>query len=209
MEAQEAIKRIKIALGMEKPEQEFKEAKLADGVTVVSWEGELEGAELMLVTEEGKIPAPDGSHTLESGEIVTVADGKVTSVESAKEEKEAEVEIELAAEDPEVEAEIESEDYDMKSIKKMVEECMAKIDIIEKKMSETKIEEKVEEAMSAFSSHKEAFSQLVNLVDKIAKLPSEEPAEKSGLFSSMKVSKEDTENRFVELSEAIKSLKNK
>ncbi len=46
MEAQEAIKRIKIALGMEMPEQEFKEAKLADGVTIVTWEGELEGAEL-------------------------------------------------------------------------------------------------------------------------------------------------------------------
>ena len=33
MDATEAIKKIKIALGMEKPEQEFKEAKLADGVT--------------------------------------------------------------------------------------------------------------------------------------------------------------------------------
>lgn len=199
MEAQEAIKRIKIALGMEKPEQEFKEAKLADGVTIVTWEGELEGAELMLVTEEGKIPAPDGSHTLESGEIVTVADGKVISVESAKEEK-AEVEIEL---------EEEKKDYDMGAVVKMVEDCMAKIEALEKKMGETKIEEKVEEAMNAINSHKEAFAALVGVVDKIAKLPSDEPAEKSGLFSSMKVSKEDTENKFLELSEAIKSLKNK
>ena len=200
MDATEAIKKIKIALGMEKPEQEFKEAKLADGVTIVTWEGELEGAELMLVTEEGKIPAPDGSHTLESGEIVTVADGKVISVESAKEEKE-EVEIELEKE--------EKKEYDMGAVVKMVEDCMAKIEALEKKMGETKIEEKVEEAMNAISSHKEAFAALVGVVDKIAKLPSDEPAEKSGLFSSMKVSKEDTENKFLELSEAIKSLKNK
>jgi len=207
MEAQEAIKRIKIALGMEKPEQEFKEAKLADGVTIVTWDGELLGADLMVISEEGKIPAPDGDHTLESGEIVTVADGKVINIEPAKEE-EAEIEIELA-EDPEVEAEIESEDYDMKSVVSMLKECMTKIEMLEKKMGETKMEEKVEEAMSAINNHKDAFVQLVDLVDKIAKLPSEEPAEKSGLFSSMKVSKEQQDEKLNDFAHALKTLKNK
>ena len=207
MEAQEAIKRIKIALGMEKPEQEFKEAKLADGVTIVTWDGELLGADLMVVSEEGKIPAPDGDHTLESGEIVTVADGKVINIEPAKEEEE-EIEIELA-EDAEVEAEIESEDYDMKSVVSMLKECMTKIEMLEKKMGETKMEEKVEEAMSAINNHKDAFVQLVNLVDKIAKLPSEEPAEKSGLFSSMKVSKEQQDEKLNDFAHALKTLKNK
>jgi hypothetical protein len=207
MEAQEAIKRIKIALGMEKPEQEFKEAKLADGVTIVTWDGELLGADLMVVSEEGKIPAPDGDHTLESGEIVTVADGKVINIEPAKEEEE-EVEIELA-EDAEVEAEVESEDYDMKSVVSMLKECMTKIEMLEKKMGETKMEEKVEEAMSAINNHKDAFVQLVDLVDKIAKLPSEEPAEKSGLFSSMKVSKEQQDEKLNDFAQALKNLKNK
>ena len=208
MEAQEAIKRIKIALGMEKPEQEFKEAKLADGVTIVTWDGELLGADLMVISEEGKIPAPDGDHTLESGEIVTVADGKVINIEPAKEEEE-EIEIKLAAEDAEVEAEIESEDYDMKSVVSMLKECMTKIEMLEKKMGETKMEEKVEEAMSAINNHKDAFVQLVNLVDKIAKLPSEEPAEKSGLFSSMKVSKEQQDEKLNDFAHALKTLKNK
>jgi hypothetical protein len=208
MEAQEAIKRIKIALGMEKPEQEFKEAKLADGVTIVTWDGELLGADLMVISEEGKIPAPDGDHTLESGEMVTVADGKVINIEPAKEEEE-EVEIELAAEDAEVEAEIETEDYDMKSVVSMLKECMTKIEMLEKKMGETKMEEKVEEAMSAINNHKDAFVQLVNLVDKIAKLPSEEPAEKSGLFSSMKVSKEQQDEKLNDFAHALKTLKNK
>jgi hypothetical protein len=207
MEAQEAIKRIKIALGMEKPEQEFKEAKLADGVTIVTWDGELLGADLMVISEEGKIPAPDGDHTLESGEMVTVADGKVINIEPAKEEEE-EIEIELA-EDAEVEAEVESEDYDMKSVVSMLKECMTKIEMLEKKMGETKMEEKVEEAMSAINNHKDAFVQLVDLVDKIAKLPSEEPAEKSGLFSSMKVSKEQQDEKLNDFAEALKNLKNK
>jgi hypothetical protein len=192
---------------MEKPEQEFKEAKLADGVTIVTWDGELLGADLMVVSEEGKIPAPDGDHTLESGEIVTVADGKVINIEPAKEEEE-EIEIELA-EDPEVEAEIESEDYDMKSVVSMLKDCMTKIEMLEKKMGETKMEEKVEEAMSAINNHKDAFVQLVDLVDKIAKSPSEEPAEKSGLFSSMKVSKEQQDEKLNDFAEALKNLKTK
>ena len=207
MDAQEAIKKIKIALGMEKPEQEFKEAKLADGVTIVTWDGELLGADLMVISEEGKIPAPDGDHTLENGEIVTVADGKVINITPAKEE-EAEIEIELA-EDPEVEAEIESEDYDMKSVVSMLKECMTKIEMLEKKMGETKMEEKVEEAMSAINNHKDAFVQLVDLVDKIAKSPSEEPAEKSGLFSSMKVSKEQQDEKLNDFAQALKNLKTK
>jgi uncharacterized protein (DUF305 family) len=203
MEAQEAIKRIKIALGMEKPEQEFKEAKLADGVTIVTWEGELEGAELMIVSEEGKIPAPDGDHTLESGEIVTVADGKVIAITPKKEEEteEEEVEIELGKE--------EKKEYDMEAINTMLKECMAKIEMLEKKMGEVKLEEKIEEAMSAISAQKEAFTSLVEVVDKIAKSPSDEPADNGNLFSSMKVSKELETEKLNDFAQALKNLKNK
>lgn len=202
MEAQEAIKRIKIALGMEKPNQEFKEAKLADGVTIVTWEGELEGAELMIVSEEGKIPAPDGDHTLESGEIVTVADGKVIAITPKKEEEEEEeVEIELGKE--------EKKEYDMEAINTMLKECMAKIEVLEKKMGEVKLEEKIEEAMSAISAQKEAFTSLVEVVDKIAKSPSDEPADNGNLFSSMKVSKELETEKLNDFAQALKNLKNK
>jgi hypothetical protein len=203
MEAQEAIKRIKIALGMEKPEQEFKEAKLADGVTIVTWEGELEGAELMIVSEEGKIPAPDGDHTLESGEIVTVADGKVIAITPKKEEEteEEEVEIELGKE--------EKKEYDMEAINTMLKECMAKIEVLEKKMGEVKMEEKIEEAMSAISAQKEAFTSLVEVVDKIAKSPSDSPVDNGNLFSSMKVSKELETEKLNDFAQALKNLKNK
>jgi hypothetical protein len=199
MTAQEAIAKIKIMLGSEKPAQEFKEAKLADGVTIVTWEGELEGAELMIVSEEGKIPAPDGDHTLESGEVVTVADGKVISV-TPKKEQEEEVEIEL---------EEEKKDYDMESMNTMLKECMAKIEMLEKKMGETKVEEKIEEAMSAISAQKEAFSSLVDVVDKIAKSPSDTPADNGNLFNSMKVSKEFETEKLNDFAEALKNLKSK
>ena len=203
MEAQEAIKRIKIALGMEKPMQEFKEAKLADGVTIVTWEGELEGAELMIVSEEGKIPAPDGDHTLESGEIVTVADGKVIAITSKEEEEEEEAEVEIELEKEE------KKEYDMEAINTMLKECMAKIEVLEKKMGEVKLEEKIEEAMSAISAQKEAFTSLVEVVDKIAKSPSDEPADNGNLFSSMKVSKELETEKLNDFAQALKNLKNK
>jgi hypothetical protein len=188
---------------MEKPEQEFKEAKLADGVTIVTWEGELEGAELMIVSEEGKIPAPDGDHTLESGEIVTVADGKVIAITPKKEEEteEEEVEIELGKE--------EKKEYDMEAINTMLKECMAKIEVLEKKMGEVKLEEKIEEAMSAINAQKEAFTSLVEVVDKIAKSPSDEPADNGNLFSSMKVSKELETEKLNDFAQALKNLKNK
>jgi hypothetical protein len=200
MTAQEAIAKIKIMLGNEKPAQEFKEAKLADGVTIVTWEGKLKGAELMIVSEEGKIPAPDGDHTLESGEVVTVVDGEVISVTPKKEEKE-EVEIELEKE--------EKKEYDMESMNTMLKECMAKIEMLEKKMGETKVEDKIEEAMSAINAQKEAFTSLVDVVDKIAKLPSDAPADNGNLFSSMKVSKEFETEKLNDFAEALKNLKSK
>lgn len=202
MEANEAIKKIKIALGIEKPEdmpQEFKEAKLADGVTIVTWEGELLGSSLMVISEEGKVPAPDGQHTLESGEIVTVSDGVVTNVEPAKEfEKEVEIEMEK-----------EGEQYDLKAVHDMVKECMSKIEALENKIAEGKVEEKVEEAMSAINTQKEAFTQLLDVVDRLSKMPSDEPAERPDLFSSMKVNQEDVNEKANSLIESLKSLKSK
>jgi len=76
-------------------------------------------------------------------------------------------------------------------------------------MVEGTIEKKVDEAMSAINSQKEAFTQLVDLVDRIAKLPSDEPADKGDLFSSMKVSKEFEDEKLNDFAEALKKLKTK
>lgn len=82
-----------------KVEEKMNEAKLADGVTIVRWDGEelAEGTALNVVTEEGIIPAPDGTHELQDGRKIETKDGKVIMIESAKEqEQEKEVEIELS-----------------------------------------------------------------------------------------------------------------
>lgn len=86
----------------EKPnEVVMSEAKLADGITIVKWDGELaEGTAVSVVSEEGEIPAPDGDHELQDGRKITIEGGKVTKIETAPEqkedeEKEGEVEINM------------------------------------------------------------------------------------------------------------------
>jgi len=90
MTRKEAFEKIKNLLFTE--EKTFGEAKLADG-TIIQWEGEIaEGTAINVVSEDGNItPAPDGTHQLEDGTMVTTVGGLVTDIES-KEEVEVEVE---------------------------------------------------------------------------------------------------------------------
>jgi hypothetical protein len=101
MNASDALTKIRVMLGME-PEVEatsveLAEATLADG-TVVKVEGELaEGKALLVVTEEGEIPAPEGIHETSDGKLITVdAGGVITAIEDKPEE----VVEEMAAEEP-------------------------------------------------------------------------------------------------------------
>ena len=74
----------------------FLDAKLSDG-TVVKVEGEAlaEGAKVVVVTEQGEIPAPDGVHELEDGTKIETKDGIIARVEEVVAEAEApEVEVE-------------------------------------------------------------------------------------------------------------------
>jgi hypothetical protein len=69
--------------------EKFAELPLANG-NIISISGELAvGTEVYVVDAEGnEIPAPDGEHTLESGEIIIVAEGKITEVIVPEEEVE-------------------------------------------------------------------------------------------------------------------------
>lgn len=113
MNAFEALTKIRVMLGME-PEAdvqsvELAEVSLVDG-TVVKVEGELaEGKALLVVTEEGDIPAPEGIHETSDGKLITVdANGVISAIEdkpveeaeqamSDVESTEAEVEVPAGA----------------------------------------------------------------------------------------------------------------
>lgn len=70
------------------PEPEPEPAPAAQEVATdngtLSYTGELqEGVEVNIVTEEGVAPAPDGVYTTPNGVVITVADGKVSSITQA------------------------------------------------------------------------------------------------------------------------------
>lgn len=60
----------------------FVDAKLADGTVVkVEGDGLVEGAKVVVVTEDAEIPAPDGIHELEDGSKIETKDGVIVKVE--------------------------------------------------------------------------------------------------------------------------------
>jgi len=111
MTAIEAIKKIKIALGIEKMEAV---AELVDGTQVHVDNEFAVGEQLHIVTEDGSYaPAPEGTHETTEGLLITVdAAGIITTIEEkeavAAEEvtEEEEVEVEMAAEPMEEETEV-------------------------------------------------------------------------------------------------------
>ena len=121
----------------------FLDAKLADG-TQIKVEGDAlaEGAKVVVVTEQGEIPAPDAVHELEDGTKVETKDGGVVRIEEAKSEEQMPEEMGYGEGDPE-EVEM-AKIYEM--LKDFIKKMSEKMASMEKKMSA------VENQFSAFKS---------------------------------------------------------
>jgi hypothetical protein len=171
----------------------FEEAKLADGITIIKWEGPLaEGTSVMVVSESGEVPAPDGEHELQDGRKITVENGKVTTLvmpESPAEMPEAPIEIEIEAKQKM------AEDY-----MPMIEEMGAKIMKCEEMIMElqTKMKEMMSSTEEKMGSQKEAFSKLVEIVEKLADAPSE-VIETKAINVNFKAEKDNQYNKLNEI----------
>jgi preprotein translocase subunit YajC len=188
--AKEALMQIGKLLKMDFAKiEKFNSAKLADG-TEVMWEGELsEGAAIMVVSEDGnQMPAPDATHELEDGTMVTTVGGLVTAIEGKKKE---EVEVEMAA------------PIDMAKIEERMAACEEKMKSMETKMSEmfATIESKYE-AVNKLNESK--FEAIKVIVDEIAEEPVvEQPKPKQSTFS-----KADKKKTAAEMMAAYKKFTN-
>ena len=121
----------------------FIDAKLVDG-TAIKVEGDslVEGAKVVVVTEEGEIPAPDGVHEISDGTKVETKEGIIAKIEQKLEEPEMEK--------PEAEVEIEvSKDGMSKEMVDMLKEFIYKMGDKVKKM-----EEQMSKLSSDFNSFK-------------------------------------------------------
>tara|TARA_R110002126_G_scaffold149628_1_gene295644 strand:+ start:679 stop:1218 length:540 start_codon:yes stop_codon:yes gene_type:complete len=154
MNAKETLKEIRTMLGFsdEPVAVELATATLTDG-TVITYEGELAiGTAIFVQTAEGDIPAPDATHEVEGGLLVTTVGGMVTEIV----EPEVEIEVEVA-----------SEEF---ATMTAFNEVVAKM--------ETAIAEltaKVASLTASNNTHKEAMSKAIDLIEKVADLPSDEP----------------------------------
>jgi hypothetical protein len=159
MNAKETLKQVRTLLGFEEEKSvAFETAMLKDG-TIVKWEGELSvGTIVMVETAEGDIPAPDATHEIEDGTLVTTLDGVVTEI------------VKPEMETPEVEISVEAEEFATVShFNEVVESLESKI---------AQLTASIESLVSERVSHKEAMSKVVELVEKMIDLPSDEPTKK-------------------------------
>jgi hypothetical protein len=110
----------------------FLDAKLADG-TQIKVEGDslLEGAKVVVVTQEGEVPAPDAVHELEDGSKVETKDGIIIKIEPAMEEVEAEEVVPAVDDQVGVPEQVELMDMLKEFIKRMSDKMAS----MEKKMS--------------------------------------------------------------------------
>jgi len=87
MKASEAIEKIKIMLGLEVKKLQFEtKALLKDGQTEVYSEGPLAAGEgLFVITADGLVPAPQGTHETTEGLVIEVDEnGIITSVSESE-----------------------------------------------------------------------------------------------------------------------------
>lgn len=145
-------------------EEKFEDAKLVDG-TIVRYEVLEIGAALSVVGEDGEIvPAPDGEHELESGDIVRTEGGvivEIMSPEPVAEEAEEEVEEEMAAE----------EKFDSEGFKADILSAVSELIKSEIAAAQFAKTEKVTDI-------EKAVGLITDIVEKMAATPKEEPSKK-------------------------------
>jgi hypothetical protein len=156
---------IKKLLFSDTTEEAFVDAKLVDG-TIVRVEPALEiGASVAVVGEDAEVvPAPDGEHELESGEIVRTEGGVIVEILEPEVEEEAgeEKEEEMAAEE-EVAA------FDPEAFKLDIMDSVATL--IQSEVAKFAKTEKV-------SDIEKAVGLITDIVEKMAATPKEEPTKK-------------------------------
>lgn len=161
--------KLRVLLGLEaaapmpeEPKKEEKmmgEGKLKDGTMVTYDELEV-GYPLMVVTEQGTNPAPDGTHEMQDGTKVSTVNGLITEVIPAL---------------PVAPAETEAGMYPKKDEEDMGKKLKELIDAINAKMSAIETE---------ISKQHETNKQMFELIEKIGDLPTSEPKKENQAFTT-------------------------
>jgi len=189
-------------------EQKFKDVKLNDGTTIVSYDGDMpaQGMPLFVVTPEGRIPAPDGEHVTEDGTTIVVIGGLIAEV------KEAEVETPATEGTPTetAAAPVESAAAPKRVIKSQVEEHVFSLEIegvepisVDFSSMFTAFNEKFAalekentELKAEFAKAAEFKTEVIKLVSEIGDQPAAEATDKEVNKFKKKMSLKEAQEQF-------------
>ena len=155
-EVKELFAEIKAEETPNEPAAPATEVPLMDG-TVAKVMGEGVGAEIILVTPEGEVPAPEGEHVAADGSIIVV-----------KKEGEKSVIAEIKP------AEEMKAQNNMSDLKALEDKFNAVFTALENENKALKAE--IEKIKLDASKHKAQFKKTVEVVEAMAAIPTDEPA---------------------------------
>lgn len=143
------------------------EVPLMDG-TVAKVMGDGVGAEIILVTPEGEVPAPEGEHVAADGSVIVV-----------KKEGEKSVIAEIKpAEDMKAETNMNA---DLKALEDKFNAVFTEL-----KNENNSLKAEIEKIKLSASKHKAQFMKTVEVVEAMAAIPTDEPAKKPDVTSTKK-----------------------
>ena len=186
----EKFTKIRVLLGLEtmpvvEPKKEDKmmgEGKLNDGTMITYDELEV-GYPIMVVTDQGTNPAPDGTHELENGTKVTTVNGLITEIVPVAVEAAVEEEVVVSTDDTTQE--------DMgKKLKELMDAINAKMSAIENEIS----------------NQQETNKQMFELIEKIGDLPTGELKKENQQFTT---AKDKRQQKIDSILTSLKTIKNK
>ena len=184
----EKFTKIRVLLGLEtmpvaevkKEEKMMGEGKLKDGTMITYDELEV-GYPIMVVTDQGTNPAPDGTHELENGTKVTTVNGLITEI----------VPVAVAAEEEVVVSTDDTTQEDMgKKLKELMDAINAKMSAIEKEIF----------------NQQETNKQMFELIEKIGDLPTGELKKENQQFTT---AKDKRQQKIDSILSSLKTIKNK
>lgn len=181
----------------ETKEEKFEDVVLADG-TVAQIEPEVVVGAAVVVEVDGELlPAPDGSHELADGRVISTEGGVIVAVEEVEEEE------------PEVEAESDEEE-EMSAPLNEAQEREAK-KIIESIVTERvfnihkTMEDEYNDLQSDLNTLKEGFCKLLDLTEKLLAEPAKDAVKKRS--NAFKALQKDTKKDIISVLKSKKIIK--
>jgi len=153
MKATEMLNKVKDLLGVELQEEvKLEQMKLENG-TVIEAEAFEKDNEVFIVTEDERVPVPNGEYQLEDGKILVVNEGIISDIKEMEEEVEEE---EATSEEEEMKEEVYASKDEVSELKAIIEDLKAKLEL-----KDQEVAEEIGLAMTTMLSEQEKVEEAV------------------------------------------------